>query len=305
MKELYAALTGSVGHFIQSWIVPSALYVAIFTVALVPMLRDTWPLSAASGLSAPEQGLVIAFATLVVAILLAALARPLYRVLEGYHLPEPLRERWTVAQRARRAEHKQVVASATASHTQKQLAREHLDRYPRLQRFVMPTRLGNALKAGESYGKTHYGLDTVILWPHLTTVAPDKLLDQVTEAWAVVNTFTGALWLSTVFTAASLALAATEPSLSAALYGAAGAAIVPLLYRLALNAAAWYAKTLQALVDLARPALAESMGLILPRTLADEQELWTAVTNLAAWGPYWENSPQWTAIVERARTTSP
>ncbi len=296
MKDLYAALTGSAGRFIQSWLFPSALYVAVFTITLFPLVRNTWPFSATENLSAAEQGLVAAGAALLVAFVLAALTRPLYRVLEGYHLP-----RRTERQRIARSTQKELAASADASHTEKQQARERLDLYPHATRLVMPTRLGNALKAGESYGKTQYGLDTVILWPHLTTVAPDKLLDQVDEARAILDAMAGSLWLSVVFSVSSWIVAASNCSGSAAVYGMVAAGSVPLLYFLAVQAAGWYAKTLRALADLSRLELAKAFNLALPAKLDDERELWTAVTNLVAWGPYWANSREWSTTIQRFR----
>jgi hypothetical protein len=52
--------------------------------------------------------------------------------------------------------------------------------YPRPDR-LMPTRLGNALRAAEDRAGERYGLDTVTTWPRLFPLIPDKLAAGVID----------------------------------------------------------------------------------------------------------------------------
>jgi hypothetical protein len=61
---------------------------------------------------------------------------------------------------------------------------------------VLPTRLGNALRAGETYGWVQYGLSTVDMWTRLTAVAEDKINNQLVESRAVLNFYIALIWLS-------------------------------------------------------------------------------------------------------------
>jgi hypothetical protein len=120
---------------------------------------------------------VFAFATLVVSFALAVIARPLLRLLEGYTLrPEWLKDRWTASQRARR-KHSRRQIDETPSPDAKARLREQLNLFPRDTSWVLPTRLGNALRAGETYGDSQYGLQPirrrrVMGRPHVRRQAP-------------------------------------------------------------------------------------------------------------------------------------
>ena len=53
---------------------------------------------------------------------------------------------------------------------------------------VLPTALGNRLKAAESHAEAHYGLDAVVAWPRLWPLLPEGLRVDVAEARARLNT---------------------------------------------------------------------------------------------------------------------
>ena len=52
---------------------------------------------------------------------------------------------------------------------------------------VLPTALGNRLKAAESHAGARYGLDAIIAWPRLWPLLPDVLRTDVAEARAHLN----------------------------------------------------------------------------------------------------------------------
>ncbi len=52
---------------------------------------------------------------------------------------------------------------------------------------MMPTRLGNILRAAESLPETKYGLDAVICWPRLWMVLPDKVKEELQGGRSQLN----------------------------------------------------------------------------------------------------------------------
>jgi hypothetical protein len=50
--------------------------------------------------------------------------------------------------------------------------------YPSEGYRIMPTSLGNVIRAAEDEAGNTYGLDTVITWPILYEVLPDKIKKQ-------------------------------------------------------------------------------------------------------------------------------
>jgi len=137
------------------------------------------------------------------------------RVLEGY-LPRwlaPLR-RVLVRRMARAADRRnarlQALAPAVLEGTataEEQARFQQLDRarrrVPSRPERLMPTRVGNTLRAAESRPVDKYGLDPVAVWPHLWLLLPEHVRTELLTARAAVDgAVMGLLWalLSTGFT---------------------------------------------------------------------------------------------------------
>ncbi|MFK0259379.1 hypothetical protein [Streptomyces sp. NPDC090445] len=54
--------------------------------------------------------------------------------------------------------------------------------YPADRSLIMPTRLGNAVRAAEGYGAERYGMDTVLVWPRLYPLLPEAAVKAETDA---------------------------------------------------------------------------------------------------------------------------
>jgi hypothetical protein len=223
---------------------------------------------------------------LIVAVLLALNSTPLYRLLEGYIWPRRAYEARKRAQ-VRRWERLKAIAFASPESgvdlIQQQLAWERLKEYPEEQ-YILPTRLGNAIKAFETYGVSRYGLDSQTFWYELVTVAPDALQKEEQDARAVVDFFVSAIYLAAIFSVVAILISILRADLQSLVAGAIAAMLIPFFYSRAVKSVRQWRFVVQALVNVGRLKLAGALGLVLPSTLEEERLMWQALTGFVFWG---------------------
>lgn len=215
------------------------------------------------------------------ALLVRQLTLPALRFLEGYWpavlapLGEWLRERHQrhreAGSAAWRTLHDRLVADPSAP-TQPPLNATERLRYaqldmelrwsPRQPALMMPTPVGNILRAAEAEPWHKYGLDAVLLWPHLWTVLPDTLRQDLSAARQRLNQAVAAgMWCLLVLPAMYWTLWALLA------LPAAGYAWGRLLPRTCFD----YGILLQASFDLHRHELYRALRHPLPADAAAEQ----------------------------------
>ena len=134
---------------------------------------------------------------------------------------------------------------------------------------LMPTQLGNILRAAEERPKNQYGLDPLICWPRLWLLLPDSVKAELSEARMTLNT--GArIWLWSL-----LFLVWTPLAWWASL---AGFLSSYLAYRWMLNAATIYGDLLESAFDLYRIELYKSLRWPLPTSPQEERKLGEQLT---------------------------
>lgn len=137
--------------------------------------------------------------------------------------------------------------------------------------LVMPTRLGNALRAAEDRAGGRYGLETIIAWPRLYPLLSDRvaaLVDDQRTQMDIAARFTAVLLGATAVSAVLLA-----PHGWWLFVPAATLALAWLSYRGACSAAVTYGEGLETAFDLHRLDLRSSLHLPVPRTLEEERAL--------------------------------
>jgi hypothetical protein len=220
-------------------------------------------------------GFLLAIAVLAVAVIVEPLQLTLVRGLEGYwgesRLGRALATPGKLIHRAWRG-HLDAVQQQRGQGKQRPLAvREAaawgLQQYPPAE-AVLPTKLGNIMRAGEYRAGSRYGLDALTAWPRLYPLLSDKVT-------AVVNDLRDQLDLSARFCAVFL-LATVISVFFLASFGwwlavpAATLLLAWLSYRSALTAAAGYGQAVATAFDLHRFDLLTALHLPLPADLTSE-----------------------------------
>jgi hypothetical protein len=210
-------------------------------------------------------------------LLLAQLLLPLSRLYEGYWRPGRL-GRWL----ARRGEASQRRRWDELDRRGGPAAyRLRYQRFPVSRDQVMPTRLGNVLRAAEAYAADprRYGLDAVFFWPRLYPLLSEPLRAELAAARAELDRMLVSATLSLV-----LAIGTAVAGGAAQLSGPARAGIVVgslAVSRLAYLGAVWmavpYAELVRCSFDIHRRDLLLAMGLSSPESLAEERALWKAL----------------------------
>lgn len=151
---------------------------------------------------------------------------------------------------------------------------------PGYESHLMPTRLGNIYKSAELYPHARYEIDSVVVWPRLREVLPDKFVERLQEVKTAVDFLLLFSLLSFVFALLSvpyLLARGAQPSLVLACAG--GFPLAWVAYRSALSPAQAYAELLKVAFDLYRKALLKALGLRVPDTLTREKALWREVSD--------------------------
>jgi hypothetical protein len=224
-------------------------------------------------------------ALLGVAILTQPLQLPLVRLLEGYwpSIAEPVARARRGAHRKRRARFERAQLMTAEHHDSEGDGREaRVQAAWRLRKLyppdplVMPTALGNALRAAEDRAGRRYGLDSVVAWPRLYPLLSERVLaivdDERTQLDVAVR-FCAVLFVAALV---SLGLLITHGWL---LLLPAGLFVVAwLAYRASVGAAVAYGEGLETAFDLHRFDLLRALRLPLPATSEDERALNAQVT---------------------------
>ena len=129
-------------------------------------------------------------------------------------------------------------------------------------RSLMPTKLGNALKASEVYSNARYSADAVVLWPRLYQVLPKEFQGQVNTAEVSVGFGLTISFLSGLFAVvAGIIMLGQGRSIGLFLLFVLGSfAVSWMAYIAAFHAALPYGELIRTGFDLYRGKLLEELG---------------------------------------------
>ncbi|MFI9379710.1 hypothetical protein [Kutzneria sp. NPDC052558] len=284
MTELVKGILGGGWSLVAGWLLPTAINGFVVVFLVLPGLL--------AGAGAVENSIVFVLAVAAIGVALSAVQIPLYRVLEGYlGWPQWLHRRSRDRQlRRRRLLLERRAEDDQPTTTQRALLGEQLARYP-AEEQVVATRLGNAIRRLEVFGFDRYQLDSQTLWYELNAAVNETVRRNVDTARTGVDFFVALLWGHLVVCALVIGLVSAG---ALAVWPALGLVVVLLVltrvwYRMAVIGTDEWASAVQALVNVGRKPLAESLGYRLPDTLAEERQLWRMVGRLSR-RPYHERA---------------
>jgi len=150
------------------------------------------------------------------------------------------------------------------SHKQEKYARldDIVFRYPKRAEDLMPTHMGNLLRAAELYPMERYGLNVMIWWPRLWLVIPVESRQEITEVRNRLNSDASimilgcflVIWTYWAWWSLTLSLV-----------------IICIAYRRMCDTASLYADLIRSVFDLYRFRLYEAMKWPLPENPAQEK----------------------------------
>jgi hypothetical protein len=236
-------------------------------------------------------------------ILLMAFNRPFIRILEGYGDSNPARISLALQQekfRAKAEPYLGKVARVLDARRRGVPETEEFDEfdvwqaasnYPDEIGLVLPTRLGNVMRAYEVYADLVYGIESIVAWPRLLMVIPEHARESIRDGESLFHFAVNALLIGV------LTLVISSGFVADLLYhdGITGMATViswPIILVLVLAAFfAWFSwswllpetarqrgEQVKSAFDLYRSTLAEVLGFQLPTTEAEERIMWRLIS---------------------------
>ncbi len=223
-------------------------------------------------------------------IVLLAVNRDLYRVIEGYRWYNPLKlfgwiEKWRYRRMLRELEklndeYRECIESkkefSVKSRTRRnELMRQLAEEFPDKEEYLLPTPFGNVLRSFEVYPRYMYGFEAIEGWGRLLAVIPKDYLELIDAARAQVDFWVN---LGIVFILLQIEyivltfITGTPLQWWVVLLFIALGTIAPLR---ATSSAREWGDFVKSAFDVYRFTLLESLGIDIPTSREEERDLWT------------------------------
>ncbi|MDX6680409.1 MAG: hypothetical protein QOG94_448 [Solirubrobacteraceae bacterium] len=240
---------------------------------------------------------------LLVGLILLGLRRPIIRVFEGYPLehatrrvrsdparriPSGLRMSWWGYQLWSVLRWRQERAYERMSRDLSPAGKRNLDRsFAGGDAELLPTRLGNVLRAFEYHANSRWRLGGLAAWPRIAGLLSDRErdlhADVETDVMFFLNCCVGSLVMVTVIAADRWG---DESGITGLWPCGVSVGTAYGFYRLAVVAAVSWGTEIRSSIDLHRLELYERLGVRRPRSFSDERDIAESVTRLIEFGEW-------------------
>jgi hypothetical protein len=156
--------------------------------------------------------------------------------------------------------------------------------FPNREDLILPTRLGNVIRAAERYPKTQYGMESIILWPRLVNVLDAKYTRAVDDARTSLDLMLNSSVISALLATLVVILGlvySPQPLGSRVLWPALLFVLLAAgFYQFSIRQAYTWGELFKAAFDLYRWDLLEKLGYQqAPTTKTEERDLWNSISN--------------------------
>ncbi len=152
--------------------------------------------------------------------------------------------------------------------------------YPPANAELLPSKLGNIIRAFEYYPATRYNIETITVWPRLLAVLPKSQIDAINTEKSFMDfwlNFSLALLVSSLFWAAAMWYAAIIFWPFRILIFIGGILLWYSAYRTAIPSAISWGYEVRTAFDLYRSDLLRKLGVERPTSLFEERSLWDKI----------------------------
>ncbi len=296
-----------IGPMILSTFFPVVLFVAAFALVVLPLAPFGQPWTGVVKNPADWQKngiavLEITFLVLVLSVVIYNLNTPIVRMYEGY----PWRDSYIGKFLQKRQQSKLERASlirrciaklrierlitgtttdlGTLPDVQTGMARLVNDAYPNKSSLVLPTHLGNVIRAFETYTTRQYGAGAISLWPRLVGVLDSSFVQTLDNAKMAFDFMINSAFLTLVLAAMSTAAGLVwKAPVAASLYrpwvvwALVFLFLSYLSYLAAINRAREWGTQVKSGFDLYRLTLLTKLGYQKPADLTEERRMWEVI----------------------------
>jgi len=279
-------------YFVVGFFLPAyASLIALWFVASSKFI----PNGLDHGHSQAKQLLILGGVALVAGLALSGLSYYITRIFEGYPLARlaglPLLgyvHRAVVAPQRWHFDRLLAVRDdKTREGADRSRAAWYLEKwFPRERADLLPTRVGNAIRAFEQHSNTRWGLDGVTVWPRieamLTSDERELQIDAKINFYVFINGTIGAVFVG-VCLVVDQAVYSTHSGWFW-LWCVVSFLVAYLLSRAAIGPAIDWGDTVRSSIDLHRLDLYEKLGVRAPTSFRDERELAVKVNKALLYG---------------------
>jgi hypothetical protein len=275
-------------NFVVGFFLPVAIFFAISIIIVNPYPFDI------QAMDFLKSDLLVGTTTIgllswVGGILLLALNRDLYRIMEGYGEYNPLKllawmEKWRYQKCLRELEklddeYRECINShkefpARSKKRRNELMQQLAEEFPDQVEYLLPTPFGNVLRSFEVYPRYMYGFEAIDGWERMLAAIPKDYLELIDAARSQVDFWVnlGVVFILLQIEYIVLAfLTGTQLQWWVVLLFIALGTIAPLR---ATSAAREWGDFVKSAFDVYRFKLLESLGIDLPRNREEEKALW-------------------------------
>lgn len=313
MTSIFSAISGQFGRaIIIGALLPAAVFVLATHLFVVPMLPWDWRLITRVAALDPEWKVAsLVVAATILAGLLYTMNTSIIRFYEGY----PWQNGW-LGRRRSDTYRARLDERATTAKQARELRRRLSRNKPKDARLldlakarddadrainsdfpasgsVLPTRLGNAIRAFETYSRNQYGISAIPLWPRFVARIRSDHAAAIDDAKTSFDVAVHLSFLSALTAFLMIVIAAVYPLPFAtmrlfaawAIRVVAASALSWGFYELAIDRAMAWGDLVRGVFDLYRWEVLKDLGYeTRPGDLLSERALWTAISRQMIFG---------------------